>query len=183
MLLCKNLDATVTGSTTKIATMKHTKSISPVLITFCLLFSISMSAQQTNQQLISSAGSSYQANGLQMDFSIGQLINSTASANNIIVTQGFHQSFAEIVEALEVANEVLNISTFPNPARHSLTIQSESELPIFYNLYDLNGAKVASGKFKNSITLDIQHFAKGAYQLFLTNNQDQLLQTSKILLK
>jgi hypothetical protein len=174
---------TVDGSITKITTMKRIKLISPVLITLCFLSSISVGAQQTNQHLISSAGNSYEANGLQMDFSIGQLINTTASTNNIIVTQGFHQSFAEIVEALEVANEVINISTYPNPARHFLTIQSESEIPIFYTLFDLNGAKMASGEFKTSITLDVHHLAKGAYQLFLTNNAEQLLQASKILLK
>ncbi|WP_425389499.1 T9SS type A sorting domain-containing protein [Ekhidna sp.] len=163
--------------------MKRIKIISPALLTLYLLISTSVHAQVANQHLISSAGSSYQANGFQMDFSVGQLINTTASVTNIIVTQGFHQSFSEIVEALEVADEEFHISTFPNPARNFLTIQSESDITIFYTLYDLNGAKLASGAFNTSITIDVQPLAKGSYQLFLTNSREELVQTSKILLK
>lgn len=146
-----------------------------------LLFTISMHASA--QEVVASAGENLQSNNLQINYTLGQLVNSTASTGSVIVTQGFHQSFAELVEALATPEEKIFIETYPNPTRDFLTIQSEDPDPITYTLYNLNGAKVAKGSFEKITKINVQGFAKGTYQLFLMNQKGQLIDSFKIQFK
>lgn len=135
------------------------------------------------QEVISSAGETLQSSTTSLDFTLGQLVISTETSSNIIITQGFQQSFEEIVDALAVAQEAVVVRTYPNPTRGFLTIASESEQEIRYTIYSLMGNKVANGTFQKNTQLNIEKFAKGTYQLLLTNAQDQLIQTFKIQFK
>lgn len=137
----------------------------------------------TAQEVVASAGENLQSNNIQLNFTLGQLVNTTANSSTAIVTQGFHQVFSEIVETLATPDQLIDINVFPNPASNKLTISSPETSVKYYTLYDLNGAKVASGNFKESAQLDVQRFAKGIYQLLLTNDQEQLLETFKVQLK
>lgn len=148
----------------------------------CVLFAFCITLVSA-QEVISSSGSSYNKTGLLIDFTLGQLIQATHASGGIIVTQGYHQSFAEIVEVLNTPDLPATINTYPNPTRDFLNIEAEEDYLITYTLYDLNGSKVSVGSFQKRIALDIHEFAKGTYQLFLTNEQSQLIGTYKIQFK
>lgn len=159
----------------------HLKNCSPGILLATLLFTIS--TYTSAQEVVASAGENLQSNNIQLNFTLGQLVNTTASSSSAIVTQGFHQVFSEVVEALASPDQFVEINVFPNPASNKLTISSSETSVKYYTLYDLNGAKVASGNFKESTELAIHHFAKGMYQLLLTNDQEQLLETFKVQFK
>lgn len=132
------------------------------------------------QEVLATAGESFQTSSSQISFTVGQLMNETVSNNTILVTQGFHQTFDEAVAVLDVPDLALAIQVYPNPSYDFLKIVSEDDQEIHYTLYNLLGLKIANGKFHNNTQLAIERFAKGHYQLLLTNPQQQLLQTFKI---
>lgn len=135
------------------------------------------------QEIVATAGETLQSSTTTLDFTLGQLAITTETSSSVIITQGFHQSFEAIVEALAIAEEAVVVSTYPNPTRDFLTIASENDQEINYRIYSLMGSKVTTGKFKQHTQLNIEKFAKGTYQLLLTNAQNQLIQTFKIQFK
>ncbi len=154
---------------------KHSKNLLLVvlisLVTYCKI---------SAQEIVASAGESLQSSTTSVAFTLGELAISTETSGNIIITQGFHQSFSEITEALAVANEAIAVSVFPNPSSDFLNIISESDEELQYILYNLLGSKVASGAFVKNKQLNIEHYAKATYLLLLTNKKDQLIQSFKI---
>ncbi len=159
---------------------QHRLLITKVLFVTCLS---GIAIGVSSQEVVATAGSQQQANGIQINFTVGQLVNGTESSSNIGINQGFHQVFEDVVEALDVPNEKNQINVFPNPTSTTLTIRSEEPSTIYYTLYDLNGAKVATGDFKEVTQLAINQYAKGMYQLILTNDEEQLLETFKVQFK
>lgn len=154
-----------------------------VLKVLFLSFCCVLSEIANSQEVIAPAGEHLQSNSLQINFTLGQLVNTSESAGSIVINQGFHQVFTEVVETLATPDQLVEINVFPNPASQQLTISSPESSVIHYTLYDLNGAKVASGNFKESTQLAIHRYAKGMYQLLLTNDQEQLLETFKVQFK
>jgi len=151
------------------------------VLTISCFCTLSWSA--ASQEVVASAGEHLSSNSIQINFTLGQLVNTSESSGSIVVNQGFHQVFSEVVETLAAPDQLVEINVFPNPASHHLTMSSSETSVIYYTLYDLNGAKVSSGNFKESTQLPISSFAKGMYQLLLTNDQEQLLQSFKVQFK
>lgn len=138
--------------------------------------------QTTAQEIISSSGDSYSNNQVQLDFTLGQIINSTSTSSNVIVTQGFHQTFDETIP-LKVSDSQVEFNVFPNPTDEIINIQTNYSKGVMFTLYDLEGRKVANGEFTEKTTLNVKTQAKGIYQLLLTNSDGQIINTFKIQLK
>lgn len=136
------------------------------------------------QEVISPAGTSYENTSIAIDFTVGELAIQTESTNQTIVTQGFHQNFKTTITALKPMNLSVEVSVFPNPTSDFINIASEDyKDDIIYSLYNLNGVLITQGTFNTSTNLSIKSYTKGMYQLLLTNSNQQLIQTFKILLK
>lgn len=144
---------------------------------------LSLATKASSQEVLATAGEHYSSGTLQINFTLGQLINGLAATGAIHVNQGFHQVFAEVVETLGAPDNSVEISVFPNPVSTNLTIRTDYPDEIRFVLYDLNGAKIASGNFIETTQLSVSDFAKGMYQLFLTNVQEELLQAFKVQLQ
>lgn len=77
--------------------MSIIKSISATLsICSLILLSQDFQAQSLDRSIIGSAGSSVVAPGIQLDYTVGELVISTAAADGIMLTQGFHQPMLSI---------------------------------------------------------------------------------------
>ena len=85
------------------------------------------------------------------------------------------------MEVLQVADVALEMELFPNPTQSFITIQIKNfEEEVFFQLFNLQGQQVMSGKFNTSGQLDLTTQAKGLYQLLLTNKEAKLLNTFNI---
>lgn len=136
------------------------------------------------QEVISTSGGSYKNSTTTIDFSVGELMISTLSTNQVVVTQGFHQSFKATITTLEPSNFPIEVSVFPNPTSDYINISTEDfSDEIAYRLYNINGVLISQGTFSKNTKLSINSYTKGFYQLLLTNSNQQLIQTFKILLK
>ena len=93
-----------------------------------MLLSSHSYAQTIARQSISSYGSTSSADGHSYSQTVGQSYN-TKNADNVNVTQGFLQPVSYKIEKVIIDNiEALEISVFPNPARHSVILKSTNEL-------------------------------------------------------
>jgi hypothetical protein len=69
--------------------MKIILSISLTVVV--LMFHLTAQSQSIERSVISNAGKSVSAPGIQVDYTLGELAISTLGANGISLTQGFHQ--------------------------------------------------------------------------------------------
>jgi len=150
-------------------------------IVFILLIII---GRASAQEVISSSGNSHENSSAQVAFTLGQLSIETYASSTVIVTQGFHQTFEEIVTGLEPIATPIEVSVYPNPATDFLTIEvADFSDDISYRLYNLNGLAVNSGKFITRYDLSLTGYTDRVYLLLLTNNKKQLIQSFKIQVK
>lgn len=72
---------------------------------------------------------------------------------------------------------------FPNPASHQIEIILEGNYPqALYEIVDINGKQVITGKISTSSTLiDVQQLATGIYTLQVKNGKEQLAQEKLII--
>lgn len=81
--------------------------------------------------------------------------------------------FAKAYENLDVTDENwAQLQIYPNPVSKQLNIQTKSDLEIRYQLIDLSGKVVKTGKFIGNLhQIDVQDLAQGVYFLKLTAGQ------------
>ena len=152
-----------------------------------LLFGIinfSISAQDVDQNVISSAGESLANANTRMEFSIGEISIETSLANNVILTQGFHQSTLSVTEVVEVGAKD-GIQVFPNPTQEYLNIKFSRNIEDlgFARLYTMIGKLVFEDEIMpTELTkrIDINHIKAGQYLLVITSDDDKILNTYRI---
>ena len=162
------------------------KRISPKAGGSCLCFMlvIGLTYSIQAQQVVSTAGETYETNTAQVSFTLGQTVIETYSDQVTVVTQGFHQVFDEVISGLEPAREVITVSVYPNPATDRLIVElTDSQEVIHYNVLNLEGQALQKGQFKIRDEIDLVNLTSGLYLLLLTNNREQLIQSFKIQVK
>lgn len=93
------------------------------------------------QEVVTTGGDSFQANGLYFDVTIGEVVTETFSSGDVVLTQGMQQpGEAEIIISVqEFALKGLNV--YPNPTSGLLTIDVEG-FEADVRLTDLSGKPV-----------------------------------------
>ena len=143
-----------------------------------LAFALNCNAQSIARQSISSYGSSHTAIG-QSIFSqtVGQPYSTTLQSGNH-VSQGFQQSK---IFKLEIVNpdigEELNIKVYPNPAKHSVIIQSTEVLKGGYvKVTNVEGRTIYEQQIHGSLIHRINCIAwnPGIYIIKVRDNSDNL---------
>lgn len=86
-----------------------------------------------------------------------------------------------VVSAKDMVNNYLSV--FPNPSQGTIQIEGLKGAGSTWNLLDLNGRTIQTGKFENSIsqTLDLAGVQDGIYQLRISDGGS--LQTRKIVIQ
>ena len=133
------------------------------------LATLSSTAQSLDRQLVASTGSTATSANFQLDFSVGDLVVSTATSANYLLTQGFHQSTDFSTSIPLIAAEGNDLFIFPNPTRDAITLQWSRDPLARYavRVFDLLGQCVMSvGSITgNQRVLDLSALAAGAYSV------------------
>ena len=87
------------------------------------------------QEVITNQGGTYVHSSGIIDFSIGELIIETGSNGTLDITQGFHQTYWNIVK-IEEHESNYQALVFPNPTSEILNIRTNNFENITYSLYD-----------------------------------------------
>jgi|LakMenEpi03Aug12_release.lakeMendotaPanAssembly.Ray.scaffolds.fasta_scaffold676414_2 hypothetical protein len=142
------------------------------------LISIKASAQQT----INVASNSVKINGMNFDYSIGEMtLVNTIKNTNLIVTQGFLQpEFNSSMNDGNSTEATLNtfedqLNLYPNPTNNILNIDFNESRIIQYNYQLLDGlgkiifsnAAITNIGF-NTIKIDMHSYAAGTYFIIVT---------------
>lgn len=105
---------------------------SKLILVVAILTATMSLAQQATPSILASNGGTGQADGLQLDWTLGEIAISGSSGNTLSCTEGFHQPFLA-VQRIEPADIGLDlaaaqaeppwISVAPNPVTSELKIQ------------------------------------------------------------
>ncbi len=155
-----------------------------LLLCFCA-FQVAY-CQDTDLHVVSSAGDSYQSDGLILDWTLGEPVVSTYEKSSLIVSQGFHQPEYTIVSVNPLSIEIGSVNIFPNPFLSAVSIKAsfiEYESGRF-ELYDMSGHKIWTKSFEGTDLLEsfpATALSSGSYMLVLKISGKAKAHTYKLL--
>lgn len=156
-------------------------------VSICIIFtavSLSTRGQSLSPEIISTAGESESSADIALSWTIGEVVTTTYSADDLILTQGFHQSEVVVVPIGEQTIEGLSLDVYPNPASQRLMIerQGSDKETMLLEIYNMEGVKVLTEKLmkgdKRKI-LNINDLPSATYILRMT--QDNKFRSFKII--
>ncbi|WP_346862076.1 T9SS type A sorting domain-containing protein [uncultured Draconibacterium sp.] len=150
-----------------------------ILLIIILLVSISVCFAQ---QVISSAGVTQQAGEYELSWTIGETAIESISNETTILTQGFHQSKITVTAINDLLLSGLELKVYPNPTTEFVHIQmSSTDKQANYALYDFAGKLLQKAAITGTETqLNLHDYTNGTYLLRMTYDENQPLQTFKI---
>jgi hypothetical protein len=130
-------------------------------------------AQVPDLKVIASAGTSYQVENFQLDWTLGEPVILTLENPTVILTQGFHQPTYELISAVDFPEWTGRIYVFPNPVSTELNIRiefQESEEGVL-ELIDMAGQCVWKDSFSGKLidkNFQVSGLTAGQYHLNAT---------------
>jgi len=147
--------------------MKHKKTMTSAA--FLLLGLGGLHAQESP----TASGGDATGPGGTASYSVGQVVYTTATGTNGSVAQGVQQAY-EISTTVGI-NETtihLEMSVYPNPTTNYLTLKTEDNANLSYQLYDLQGKVIENKKVNaNSTIITMEGLPKATYFLTVTDNK------------
>jgi len=136
-----------------------------------------------SQQVIATAGSSGIGTGIQLSWTIGEPVTSTAHSSDFYLTQGFHQSKLVITAIDPIPPAGFELEVYPNPTSGEVNVKlikgNISKLRFF--LYTSQGEQILQQKFSSQVEqINMQRLAPGYYMLKIASSTDVPMQTFKI---
>jgi hypothetical protein len=156
--------------------MKHKKTITS--IAFLLL---GLGALHAQESPIAAGGEATGAGGT-TSYSVGQVAYTNNTGTNGSVAQGVQQPYEVSVTAgIKETNINLELSIYPNPTTNYLTLKTEDNSNLSYQLMNMQGKVIENKKVTADQTIiAMETLAKATYFLKVTKN-DQLIKTFKII--
>ncbi len=160
---------------------KHTTNI--LLLLFLTFIGIS---ELTAQEVISTSGGSFSGNSINVDWTLGETVTSTFISEDVIVTQGFHQSNLTVNAVDLLSDYGIMVKVYPNPVPDILIIENKNtELKdITLRLFDISGKMLIDKSVsEKKEDLNMQIYKPGNYLLKIYTENDLPVQYFKIIKK
>ncbi len=150
-------------------------------ILLCLGFISCIQAQNFNQHVFSSNGGNQQGNSINLEWSIGQVVNTTVVYKNGILTQGFLQPELKSIIKDESNNSVISyMNISPNPTNSVVNVTFNKEqlanadnFKIFNSLGEM--VKIQTAQYSQSNRIDLQDQSVGTYYILLFDSSGRKL--------
>lgn len=145
-----------------------------------LIFNGAIHAQETTL----SAGNDASGSGGIVNYSIGQIAYTTHFGINGSSAQGVQQPFEIMtVVGVEIKEIQLELSVFPNPTTHFLTLKIENydQEKLSFQLTDLNGKLISSEFVTNQLTQIPMEYLPASSYLLMVKNGDEFIKNFKII--
>ena len=169
--------------------MKNLNKGSSLLSILLLLFVISESkAQSVQRQVVASAGSEMNDNGVLVQQTIGQAYSTTAFySSKLACRPGFQQAPVSIsLKVLENTFQTLKLMVYPNPAANNVTIKSTENIDeAMLKVVDVTGKVILAKKINemDSHNINCDKWANGLYFITLSDNQNKIYSSELIINK
>lgn len=137
------------------------------LVVACGFFHFNVHAQSLSPSVFSNGGGV----SSQLSYTIGEPLTFTLINSNAKLTQGFHQTYLEVVSVDEAdANFAVNV--FPNPTINELQFSFPVQFEhIEVAIYDAQGKLIHVQEVQQSQPIEIGEFARGIYTVIITHPQ------------
>jgi hypothetical protein len=137
-------------------------------------FGLTAQAQQANP----ATGGDATGTGGSVAYSVGQIVYTTHTGTTGSVAQGVQQPY-EISVVLGIENSLidLDISAYPNPTTHHLTLSIGNDISetLHFQLCDLSGKIIERRKISNRTeTIHMENLATGSYFLKVSNANNEV---------
>jgi hypothetical protein len=140
------------------------KKLYLILLLLVPLFTM---GQQTDRQVIGSAGSYGENTNGSLSWSIGETMVETFANSSNTLTQGFHQGSLSVPTLINDPGFEVDVSVYPNPVQNHLTINADVQ-GAEYRIVNMQGKVVKNGKIdETALQIDFSHLSRGAYLLKL----------------
>ncbi len=151
-----------------------------IIIAISILFSGVIFAQESNLQIISSAGDQFAEADMNISYTIGEPVVSTLQNDNYTLTQGYHQSGSTVTRIDFSESRELDLKLFPNPTTRFLNINGEVT-GLTCIVYDMSGKLIHQEEVSGSnLVLDLSYYADGTYLLNLLDASGKPVEKFKI---
>ncbi|MEL6192502.1 MAG: T9SS type A sorting domain-containing protein [Bacteroidota bacterium] len=140
-------------------------------------------SQEASSQILSAGGNTYQSGDLALSATVGETIIGTGEQKDLVLYQGFQQTFQTTVTSLSNEPLQLEVKAYPNPTtdRLTVTIDQQDTHKLKVILLDVNGRETALKKsISQEFTLDLSPYAAGFYLLQIIDESQSILHTLKI---
>lgn len=136
-------------------------------------------AQSIGAYVISPAGATFTDENIQLQFSLGEPMNTLIDSSGMVISQGLLQT---AVEPISTALPILNIKRleiYPNPFSHQLTLDASYEHEkLSYRLSSIDGVSYFEDNLKEGIqNLPTKALTNGIYLLTITATTSGLSKT------
>jgi hypothetical protein len=136
------------------------------------------------QEAVPTSGGDAIGSGGSSSYTVGQVVYTTNSGANGSVAQGIQQPYEiSTLVGLEVTEINLELTAYPNPTNNviHLSIGNYENEKLSYQLYDIQGRKLAGESIKdNPTSIVLQDFSGSSYLLNVLDN-NQLIKTFRII--
>lgn len=117
-----------------------------------------------------------------INYSIGQVFFTTEDNPQLSLSEGLQSPYEvveDVVTGIEDVGIKLSVSTYPNPVKDILTIETPDDLVGIHNLnyvlYSINGTIVSSGKIGSAqVEVDMQSLPSSTYVLMVLKEAELL---------
>lgn len=145
-----------------------------------LIVALSATTIAQSQEVVSSSGNSLSNSNGTIDYTVGEVITATHS-NSSTITQGFHQTNWSLA-GIEDQTPNVEVILYPNPVSTILNIETSAFNNTTYELFDATGKIVRKGNLNGLTTqIDVHGIEPGPYNLRLSNNDNSILKTYKLI--
>jgi len=155
--------------------MKHKKTITSMA--FLLLGLGGLHAQESP----TATGGEATGTGGTASYSVGQVVYTTNTGSNGSVAQGVQQPY-EISTTVGINETSINLelSVYPNPTTNYLTLKTDNNENLSYQLYDIQGKVIENKKVNSNATnISLEGQPTATYFLNVVKN-NQIVKTFKI---
>ena len=152
--------------------------------TALLLLAISCGSLNA-QTAIAATGGDASGSGGSVSYTIGQVVYTTATGTTGSVAQGVQQPYdVSITTGVELENISLEMVAFPNPTKGNLllSIANFEKEQLSYQLIDVQGKLVSSGKATSINAINMQSLPISTYFLNVQDN-NSIIKTFRIIKK
>jgi len=146
-----------------------------------LIFSIGISikAQNIERQILSAGGHRHSSSQGELQWTLGELATEMFSGE-MMLTQGFHQTYYWLTSVEGKADVSLGISPYPNPTHRFVHLETGDSKIVSAAVFDLNGRQWLQTRLESPVhRLDLRDLPEGTLLLKLTSESGRF-QTFKI---
>lgn len=151
-----------------------------ILLPILTVFSIHSFSQTIDNQVVGSAGGSFEAANGSLSSTMGETVTNTLEQTNVTLTQGFQQPTFFITSVDNPKKEKLEVEIFPNPTTDVVYLKT-SEKSMKYHVLDLSGKILETGELIESQTkINLLNYAKNIYLIEVYSTSKNTKNTFKV---